>query len=482
MFQSLGFFGSLTQPSLEWVLSTAQSRTVISDGFLVKEGSADDCIYFVADGLFDVYLGSDAKAKVAQLGAGAVIGEISWLDGSPPTASIRAAETSEVLALSYAALGAKLAEDTVFSADFYRALSQLVAGRLRESNSRARRAAPYKPLPKDAITPGNAQLMGVLGQFKTQVAALDRAILQDSNDIPALTNQLRDVFFSLQSGFDAHMRTITDVRELEEVGAIVQREWLPYVMLATTAERCYAKPRGYAGDFLTIEMMYQNEGQGAGRLGPILDNLFLDMPACHAVRNRRGLMNGQIADTLLAHPDREVHVTSMACGPARELFDLFDGELGAQARERLRVTCIDIDLEALALLDGKVKKRGLQKNLKPFHGNLIYLATGRQKLDQPPQDLMYSIGLIDYFNDPFVVRLMNWTHGRLAAGGRTVLGNFDPSNNCRYFMDYVCEWKLIHRTAAEMDQLYQSSAFAKPCSRVLYEEQKINLFAECVKA
>ncbi len=48
-------------------------------------------------------------------------------------------------------------------------------------------------------------------------------------------------------------------------------------------------------------------------------------------------------------------------------------------------------------------------------------------------------------------------------------------------MDYVLDWRLIHRTPADMDKLYQSSRFARVTSRMLFEEQGINLFAECVK-
>jgi extracellular factor (EF) 3-hydroxypalmitic acid methyl ester biosynthesis protein len=32
-----------------------------------------------------------------------------------------------------------------------------------------------------------------------------------------------------------------------------------------------------------------------------------------------------------------------------------------------------------------------------------------------------------------------------------------------------------------MDELYQASKFGKPSSRILFEEEGVNLFAECVK-
>jgi hypothetical protein len=51
----------------------------------------------------------------------------------------------------------------------------------------------------------------------------------------------------------------------------------------------------------------------------------------------------------------------------------------------------------------------------------------------------------------------------------------------RAFMDHVLEWRLIHRTEEDLDRLYKASAFGRGCTRVVFEEQGINLFAECVK-
>jgi hypothetical protein len=63
-----------------------------------------------------------------------------------------------------------------------------------------------------------------------------------------------------------------------------------------------------------------------------------------------------------------------------------------------------------------------------------------------------------------------------------VLGNFHPCNVTRAVMDHVLGWKLVHRTAEDMTRLYRASTFGRDCARVLYEEEGVNLFAECVKA
>ena len=107
---------------------------------------------------------------------------------------------------------------------------------------------------------------------------------------------------------------------------------------------------------------------------------------------------------------------------------------------------------------------------------------GRHRLELPPQDLVYSVGLIDYFNDRFVLKLINYAHSLLHPGGRLILGNFHPANSSRAIMEYVLEWNLIHRTEDDMHNLFAASAFGRPCTRIRFEPLGVNMFAECVKA
>jgi hypothetical protein len=45
----------------------------------------------------------------------------------------------------------------------------------------------------------------------------------------------------------------------------------------------------------------------------------------------------------------------------------------------------------------------------------------------------------------------------------------------------VLDWRLIHRDEQKMDELFRSSKFGRNCTRVLFEQEQINLFAECVR-
>jgi SAM-dependent methyltransferase len=311
-------------------------------------------------------------------------------------------------------------------------------------------------------------------EFRKMLAEADRAAIRNQGEVPdELAATIRSRFQDFCVWLNDELRG-RGPDSAEELGARVQRELLPYLLLTENGERWYAKPRGHAGDFLSIERIYENVGRGTGRLGPLLDQCFLEMPAAQAVRNRRGLLRSEIERAIASAEGEPARVLSLACGPARELFDCFDA---LPDPSKLAATGIDIDFQALAYAGDLRTRRKLGRHLRLENANLVYLATGRQRLELPPQDLVYSIGLIDYFDDRFVIRLLDWVYERLAPGGRVILGNFHPDNPTRAMMDHVLEWRLNHRTEEDMNRLFWASRFGRACDEIRFEEQRINLFA-----
>jgi extracellular factor (EF) 3-hydroxypalmitic acid methyl ester biosynthesis protein len=321
-----------------------------------------------------------------------------------------------------------------------------------------------------------------LTAFKALVEAADREALQNEGQvsselIAALSSTLNELCVQM-NGILGNGSALSQEAK-RELGRRYRREVLPYLLLAQTAERWYSKPRGYAGDFMTIEQFYQNQPKGTGRIGTILDRCFLELPTANAVRNRRLLLVDEIRSTLSQKENGDVtRVSSLASGPAREIFDVFQ-QLDDPGK--LYVTLVDVDLQALAFVSDKARRRKWRKRLRFVPGNLIDVVNGRQELGIESQDLIYSIGLIDYFSDNFVVRLLDYIHSKLRPGGRVILGNFHPRNPTRALMDYVLSWELIYRTEDEMHRLFQQSSFRRPCTNIRYEAQRINLFAECIK-
>ena len=322
-----------------------------------------------------------------------------------------------------------------------------------------------------------SELDSAVANFKRVLIDADRQALKNNNIVPArLDADVEDAFRTCNAKLHAVEREIS--KGNNELGARLQSDLLPYLLLTNTAERWYSKPRGYAGDYLTIHQMYQNVPAGRGRIGSILDRCFLNLPAAVAVRNRRPLLAQEINAVVSAKQGAPARVTSLACGPAAELFDVYEK---LEDPAKLTATLIDVDLQALAFVGERRDQARLQKQMRLVNANLVYLVTEKETIDLRDQDLIYSIGLIDYFSDKFVIKLLNYVHKALLPGGKVILGNFHPRNPDKPMMDYVLDWRLIHRTEDDMNRLFRASAFGSDCSNVRFEEQGINLFAECVK-
>lgn len=326
------------------------------------------------------------------------------------------------------------------------------------------------PVPK-------SDLDSVVANFKNVLVQADRQALKNNNVVPPrLVADVEDAFRACNAKLHSMGNDLADGNN--NLGARIQSELLPYLLLTNTAERWYSKPRGYAGDFLSIHEIYQNVPQGRGRIGSVLDRCFLNLPAAIAVRNRRPLLAEEINAVVAAKQGSPARITSLACGPAAEVFDVY---ASLEEPSKLTATLIDIDLQALAFVAERRDKARLQRQMRLINANLVYVLTGREKIDLRDQDLIYSIGLIDYFSDDFVIKLLNYIHNALTPGGKVILGNFHPRNPDKAMMDHVFDWRLIHRSEADMDRLFKASAFQSASTNVRFEEQGINLFAECVK-
>lgn len=307
--------------------------------------------------------------------------------------------------------------------------------------------------------------------FKAAMAAADKLIIDGGWSGEAIQARVTAACDALAEQVRVHLRA--GAPHADTLGSYVHGEAYPYLGLSTLIDRSYTKPRGYAGDFLTLQMVYDDEPDGVRRLGPYIDRWFLGIPASCAVKNRRQLLRDLIVDTARVADDRTIAITSLACGPAREIFDIF-AETG---HPEIDATCLDIDDQALAYAQGIAADAGVTGRVSFVQANAVKLALGRDTLTLGPQDLVYSIGLIDYLADHLVVRLLDWIYQCLRPGGTALLGNFDVDNPDRAFMDHLLDWKLIHRSPQNLVDLFAQSEFGRAPVQIRREGTGINLFA-----
>lgn len=481
MHDAIALLGELIQTDIDWIFDTGATQHKNAYEVIIREGKNLDAIYIVLEGVVGINVSILADKQLAILGPGEILGEMSLLEDRPASASVVTLENSLLLAIPRDKLQVKLKEDSGFAARLYKSFAILASKRLRERVDTLGSIIQAKVGNAYETTAVWHRISNAIQHFKELMEIADREALKNDGVVPPGLAQ--EIELKLKTFWDFMNSEIGDespvnVYVKEDLGALFRREVLPYLLLAKTTERFYAKPRGYAGDFFSIELINQRRPDGLGRLGPLLDHCFLNLPLSRAVRNRRRLMAREINQVIAQKEGSAAWITSLACGPATEIFDVFD-QIDDQSR--LKATLIDMDLQALAFVSDKRNEKKLKRQMKLINANLVYFATGREHMDVKDQDLVYSIGLIDYFNDKFVITLLDYIYRLLRPGGKVILGNFHPRNPAKALMDYVLDWRLVHRTEEDMNRLFASSAFKRPCTDVQFESEGINLFAACIK-
>jgi len=464
---------------LHWLVQNGTERRVQEGEVLLAAGANNASLFIVLDGLF-VSLHEDHSGNdTDHMGAGSILGETSYFSEGTEPETYTAAEPSLVLEITRKQFMDKLAHDHGYAADFFRALLTTMSKKLRHATVK-RIAAIRKHQDGDAVRGEVHRAAEAIDRFKQTIVALDKEALKAGG----VGEERYRQFFSgasemmhLCHGILGEGSPLPEAARMQ-LGARLQAEMLPYILTTETADRFYSKPRGYAGDFVAIHRIYMNQPGGSSRLGPLVDRMFLEMPPSLAVRNRRKLIADEIVAAVKARGGKPVRVLCLASGPATEVFDAFDA---LEDRSLLKVTLMDIDLQALAFVDDLRTRQKLTGQITLVNENLIALFLGRSTVRLEPQDLMYSIGLIDYLNDKLVGKLLQFAYQNLAPGGKVLLGNFHPKNPAKEFMDFVLEWNLIHRTEEDMHRLFRGSPFGRDCSRIQFEGEGVNLFAECEK-
>lgn len=129
MRKALYIFGHLTDADLSWLARVGRRRALSAGEMLVRQGVAITFLYITLEGVLSVR--SAPGGEVARLSAGEVIGEISFVDSSPPSADVVALGPAMVLEIPRLLLSDRLTSDSGFAGRFYRALAIFLATRLR---------------------------------------------------------------------------------------------------------------------------------------------------------------------------------------------------------------------------------------------------------------------------------------------------------------------------------------------------------------
>jgi CRP-like cAMP-binding protein len=126
----LYLLGILNDQDIEWMVRNGVRRQVPAGTTIIREGEPSEALFFVLSGEFGVTSGK-MKGEISHVLEGEVIGEVSFIDSRPPSATVTAKRESMVGAVPAPLLRQKLDADAGFASRFYKSMAVTLADRLR---------------------------------------------------------------------------------------------------------------------------------------------------------------------------------------------------------------------------------------------------------------------------------------------------------------------------------------------------------------
>jgi CRP-like cAMP-binding protein len=135
VLKNVPLFSDFYEAEIDALIRAAAPHTVPEGHVFLKMGAKNASIFVICDGSVGVKranLGEDIP--IATLGVGQCFGELSFMDGSPATATVTAAEATKVFEISSATLDDMIDGYAPLALKFWRNLALLLKDRLTKTN------------------------------------------------------------------------------------------------------------------------------------------------------------------------------------------------------------------------------------------------------------------------------------------------------------------------------------------------------------
>jgi len=272
--------------------------------------------------------------------------------------------------------------------------------------------------------------------------------------------------------------------EHERHGFYFRKQLWNVIACSPIMVRTNVKPRGYAGDYEMMKMIYDNGYQGDSLFGMVMHKHPIEHPAAQAVRTRRKLIAKSFHDIEKANhweKQNKLSILSVACGPAYELQDILSA---SENHSKYHFNLLDQDPSALEAARNLIEmleiKSGTKLDVTYLNESVRTMLTSTEITDKWGKfNFIYSMGLFDYLTPPAARVVIRKLFQLLAPGGEMIIGNFHVSNPSKIYMEYWLDWVLYYRTEEEFKGLLSSEPNAE--TSVFFENTGSQMFLHVKK-
>jgi SAM-dependent methyltransferase len=238
-------------------------------------------------------------------------------------------------------------------------------------------------------------------------------------------------------------------------------------------ERLQTWPRGYPGDFETVEYLIGGAGanRAQDRIARSCEGYALSRSIAQQHRNKIQHQAARLMRTMLMNPG-QTRVASIACGSCPDLRLILD-HLPQLAGE---IWLNDIDEDALAF-----SRRALQPIASHCHFRQGDALTFARRLPRGAFDLVLAGGLVDYLNERTATLLIQLAVRALAPGGIFYFTNIAAGNPYRPLIEYFGNWKLIERCEEDIYRYCADAGVSRGNVTIRRDETGLALLVEAAK-
>jgi len=319
--------------------------------------------------------------------------------------------------------------------------------------------------------------------FQAEITAIDPSVSELRQAVKAFVS-----LAAAPAGYEALnqdvalgiRRMTAAILECEEAG-VSSREIRDYLAPARLLHhhspfvaRAQDWPRGYEGDFETIEYICDAVNRADVR-DPVARCIEEYALASDITRQHRNKLELQ-AEMMLrcCRSKKGARILSVGCGGARDI------RMIAELLRDCDVEFVLCDSDADALELARAELRPVAAKCAFVHGRVPRVLNRLKALGT--FDLMVAGGLFDYLPDRWISLIVGdvWRQ-LLNCGGTIFFTNIAAGNPYRAWMEYLADWSLIERTEGDVLRLCRDAGVSDGAVSVTRDGTGLTLIARLVK-
>lgn len=407
------------------LLAIADRLELPAGAVLMRRGDNSAPVFVVEEGAFEVVdTRSSPETVLNVLGPGEILGEMSFIDGSPATAEVRARTHGVCHRWQRAELMAQLDAAPDLGLPFFRALAVTVVSRSRTVMSAALAGgfgagAPSRERAENAEVDRVAESLAIELQDPLAGAGTEAD--------PHLAIEVADALTSACRWFAA----AADAARGAEVGARL-RELLGELLGASTTTRLMLeRPEGTPAGPNFFRHVLGGHAEGRDPAGALLDGAVLELPTFRGWRWRDRAMAGALAGALPASGARVLSVSLSGAPTSEPQLEVLRARSG-------HVTSIQLSQRT----EGSVTPPGITRTA--LEADLPSLLRGAGPRVGAPHHVVILDRVCDVVPDEVLRALFTWARLQLVPTGQLIVGHAVPADD-NALLDHLLRWPSLPR-------------------------------------